>query len=277
MFIYFAMSGGLTGIIPRGFWRTGMSESRIGGKGRLALGAATLALIAGFAFVVPDGMSSFAPAAWAEDDGDGDGQGGKPTDKGNQGEGQKGQDNAGKGQGQGGPGEDSDGKGPQAGGPAEDGGGKPAWAQEGIPEVELGRLSVARSPDQVLDRALAEAVGSLTPEMVAFYNLSLDEAIEELSLNFDTVTFIDSPLQNLALLEDVLSGGTAMEDAGVTTGDSVLAAMLLGAASDKTVPISTNTVIAVTTILGTPISLEAAEELARRAEDVRIAILAGHG
>jgi hypothetical protein len=255
-----------------------MSASRIGGKGRLALGAAALALVAGFALVAPDGMVSFAPAAWAEDDGEGTGQGGKPADKGNQGEGQKGQDNAGQGQGQGGPGEDSDSKGPQAGGPADtNGGGKPVWAQEGIPEVELGRLSVARSPDQVLDRALDEAVASLTPEMIEYYNLSLDEAILELSLNFDEVAFIDSPLQNLALLEDVLSGGTALADAGVTTGDSVLAAMLLGAASDKTVPISTDTVIAVTTILGTPISLEAAAELAERAEDIRVAILAGHG
>jgi hypothetical protein len=258
--------------------RTQMSARRTVGKARFFLGVATLALVAGAALVAPDGLASFAPAAWAEEDGEGGtGQGGKPADKGNQGEGQKGQDNAGQGQGQGGPGEDSDGKGPQAGGAADNSGGKPAWAQEGIPEVELGRLSVARSPDKVLDRALAEAVASMTPETVAYYNLSLDEAIFELSTSFDTVSFIDSPLQNLALLEDVLSGGTALEDAGVTTGDSVLAAMLLGAASDKTVPISTNTVIAVTTILGTPISLEAAEELARRAEDIRIAILAGHG
>jgi hypothetical protein len=221
-------------------------------------------------------MSSFAPAAWAQDDGDGEGQGGKPADKGKQGEGQKGQGNAGQGQGQGGPGEDSDGKGPQAGSGGSEGG-KPAWAQEGIPEVELGRLNVARSPDKVLNQALDEAVASLTPDMIEYYNLSLDEAIEELSLNFDTVSFIDSPLQNLALLKDVLSGGTSLADAGVTTGDSVVAAMLLGAASDKTVPITTDTVIAITTILETPISLEAAEELARRAEDIRVAILAGHG
>jgi hypothetical protein len=209
-----------------------------------------------------------------EDGGSKGGQGKGGQGKGGQGKGGEGQ--GGEGQGQGGPGEDSDGQGPKAGSGGSEGG-KPAWAQEGIPEVELGRLNVARSPDQVLDRALIEAVSSLTPEMINYYNLSLNEAIAELSLNFDTVSFIDSPLQNLALLEDVLSGGTALENAGVTTGDSVLAAMLLGAASDKTVPISTNTVIAITTILGTPITLEAAEDLAKRAEAVRIAILAGHG
>jgi hypothetical protein len=253
-----------------------MSARKIGGKGRFALGVAALALVAGAALVAPQGIGSFAPAAWAEDDGDGDGQGGKPADKGNQGEGQKGQDNAGQGQGQGGPGEDSDSKGPQAGGPADDGGGKPVWAQEGIPEVELGRLSVARSPDQVLDRALAEAVASLTPEMIAYYEMSLDAAQAELSLNFDNVAFIDSPLQNLALLEDLLEGGTALTSV-VDNDSTLLAAMLLGAASDKTVPITTATVVAVTTILGTPIDGTAADTLADMAEKIRVAILAGHG
>lgn len=251
-----------------------MSEHKRGGIGRLALGVAAVALLGSVALVVPAGLGTFSSAAWAE--GEGTGKGGSDG-QGNKGDGQKGQDNAGQGQGQGGPGEDSDGKGPQAGGPSDNSGGKPVWAQEGIPEVELGRLSVARSPDKVLDQALAEAVASLTPEMIAYYNLSYDQVIAELSLNFDNVTFIDSPLQNLALLSDLLEGGTALSGAGVTTNDTLLAAMLLGTASDKTLPISTETVIAVTTILGTPITGTAAEELAGLAEDVRIAILAGHG
>lgn len=183
----------------------------------------------------------------------------------------------GSGAGQGGPSADSEGKGPQAGGPSETGGGKPVWAKEGIPEVELGRLNVARSPAKVLDQALAEAIKSLTPEMVDYYNLTLEQAQELLSLQFDSVSFIDSPLQNLALLGDLLEGGTALRDAGVTTDTMDLAAMLLGAASDKTVPISTETVIAVTTILGTPITGSAAAALAADAEAIRIAILAGHG
>ena len=253
-----------------------MPAQKIHEKGRLSLGVATLAIVAGFALFVPDGLVSFAPAAWAEGDGDGSGQGGQ-GDQGNQGEGQKGQDNAGQGKGQGGPGEDSDGKGPQAGGASDNSGGKPVWAQEGIPEVELGRLSVARSPDKVLDRALAEAVTSLTPAMIAYYNLSFEDVITELSLNFDNVAFIDSPLQNLALLENLLEGGTALSGMGVTTDRTLLEAMLLGAASDKTVPISTATVIAVTTILGTPLTGAAAQELASTAEAVRVAILAGHG
>lgn len=222
--------------------------------------------------------SIFGQPAFAEDDGGSGGQGNQGSGGQGQDGGQSGQGNqGGQGQGQGGPGEDSDGQGPQAGGPSDSGGGKPVWAQEGIPEVELGRLNVARSPDAVLDRALAEAVGGLTPEMIAYYNSSLDEAITQLSLNFDEVAFIDSPLQNLALLKDLLDGSSVLSAQGVANDTGTLAAMLLGAASDKTVPISVDTVIAVTTILGVPVTGSSAAQLAAAAEAIRIAILAGHG
>ncbi|WP_170971820.1 hypothetical protein [Rhodobacter sp. SY28-1] len=257
--------------------REKMSDRKNAGIGRFALGVAAVALLGSVALIAPDGIGGFSSAVFAQDE-EGGGKGSQGDGgQGNKGDGQKGQDNAGQGEGHGGPGEDSDGKGPQAGGPTDTGGGKPVWAQEGIPEVELGRLSVARSPDQVLDRALAEAIASLTPEMIEYYNMSLDEVIAELSLNFDNVAFIDSPLQNLALLGDLLEGGTALSDAGVTTSDTLLAAMLLGAASDKTISISVDTVIAVTTILGTPVTGTAAAELANLAEAIRVAILAGHG
>lgn len=119
------------------------------------------------AFVAPQWSNNFVPAAWAQEDG-GEGKGGQGQGgQGQGGQGQGGQGQGGDGQGQGGPGEDSDGKGPKAGSGGSDGG-KPVWAQEGIPEVELGRLSVARSPDKVLDKALAEAVASLTPEIIAY-------------------------------------------------------------------------------------------------------------
>lgn len=242
-------------------------------------GALCLALAGGLGFDVP---AKFAGPAWAE--GETDGSGGQDTGKGNQGGqgqggkgSQAGQGTGGQGAGQGGPGEDSDAKGPQAGGPAATGGGKPTWAQEGIPEVELGRLSVARSPDKVLDRAYEEALAGLSPEMVSFYSLSLDDAIEELSLNWDNVTLIDSPLQNLALLKDALDGTSVLTTMGVTNDVDTLMAVFLGVASDKTVPISTDTVIAVTTILGTPVTGTEAEALAADAEAVRIAVLAGHG
>jgi hypothetical protein len=234
---------------------------------RLAVSSLALAIGAGF---VP--LGDYAPiglgVAYAQSQGNqGDqGQGGQ-AGQGNQG---------GQGQGQGGPSSDSDGKGPQAGAPSDNmGGGKPAWAQEGLPEVELGRLSVARSPDKVLDRALAEALATFTPEMAEFYELSVAEMIEELSLNWDSISIYDSPLQNLALMKDILVDGETQLD--VDNSNDTLMAVFLAVASDKTIPISTNTVIAVTTIFGYPITGDAAADLAATAEDLRIAVLAGHG
>jgi hypothetical protein len=211
-------------------------------------------------------------------------QGGQDN-QGGQGQGaQGGQDNqGGQGSGQGGPDPSSDSKGPQAGGPADTGssGGKPVWAQEGIPEVELGRLSVARSPDQVLDRAYDEALATMTPEMIDFYNIADEDGwvalLDTISNEWDTISFIDSPLQNLALMEEALDGTSALSSVGVTTDNDMLLAIFLGVASDKSVPISIDTVVAVTTILGDPITGDDAASIAKAAEEVRIAVLAGHG
>lgn len=162
------------------------------------------------------------------------------------------------------------------------GGGKPVWAQEGIPEVELGRLSVVRSPDEVLNRAFDEAINSLTPEMIDFYNIAYDEGWRELlntlATEWDDLSLIDSPLQNLALMQDALDGTSALTtDEGVNTNVGQLLAIFLGVASDKTLPITTDTVIAVTTILGDPITGTRADRLAAAAEEVRLAVLEGHG
>lgn len=249
---------------------------------RLTAAASAIAVVA-LAGSMTDqvGFGLFVAPANAED-----GSGGPENSKGNQGGqgqgsqgAQAGQGNqGGQGSGQGGPDPDSDSKGPQAGGPADTGssGGKPAWAQEGIPEVELGRLSVARSPDQVLDRAYAEALATIAadPTIEAFYELSLEAMIEKLSLEWDEITIIDSPLQNLALMQDVLDG---TNDTGLSNDNDTLLAVFLGVASDKAVPISTETVIAVTTILGDPITGDDAAALAADAEAIRIAVLAGHG
>jgi hypothetical protein len=226
---------------------------------------------------------AFGGAAYAADTGSG-GQGQGSGNQGGQGQGSKGSQSGqgnqgGSGAGQGGPDPDSDSKGPQAGEPANtgSGGGKPVWAQEGIPEVELGRLSVARSPDQVLQRAFEEALAGLSPEMIDFYSLSLDEMIYELSTNWDNVSLLDSPLQNLALFQDALDGTSVLTTLGVTNSTDTLLATFLGVASDKAVPISSDTVVAVSTILGTPITGAAADALAADAEAIRIAVLAGHG
>jgi hypothetical protein len=89
---------------------------------------------------------------------------------------------------------------------------------------------------------------------------------------------IDSPLQNLALLKDALDGSSVLNTLPQVSNDTdTLMAMFLGTASDKNVQITADTVVAVTTILGTPVTGAAAVALATDAEKIRIAILAGHG
>lgn len=184
---------------------------------------------------------------------------------------------SGGGQGQGGPGEDSDGQGPQGGGPSDSaGGGRPPWAAEGIPEIELGRLSVARSPDHVLDRAYDEALLTMA-SMADFYNLSLEDMITQLSLNWDDITIVDSPLQNLSLLRDALDGSIDLSAVGITNDIDTLMAVFLGVASDKTVPITTETAYAISVIFEMPLTEAEAAALAADAEAIRIAVLAGHG
>lgn len=142
----------------------------------------------------------------------------------------------------------------------------------------MGRLNVVRSPDQVLNRAYQEALASLTPEMAEFYSMTLDEMVLELSTNFGNLSYIDSPLQNLALFRDALTGTSVLTSTGeITNSTGTLMAAFFGVASDMTIPISADTVEAVTTILGSPITGAAAGALAADAEAVRIAVLAGHG
>lgn len=154
---------------------------------------------------------------------------------------------------------------------------KPVWAQEGIPEVELGRLNVARSPTQVLDRAYDEALATFTPGMATFYNLTLDQMVLELSGNWQSVEIVDSPLQNLALFRDALGGSSVLSSKGVSNSNDTLLAAFLGTASDKGMPVLPETAYAVSMILGQPISVQQAAALAADAERIRIAILAGHG
>ena len=156
------------------------------------------------------------------------------------------------------------------------------WAREGIPDVELGRLNVSRAPGWVLARAEGEALATYSEAMAALYSLSADQAAVLLSTGFRDVTRYESPLQNLALYKDVMTfGDTRLReiDPNLTPASQLdLAAVFLGSASDKTIPISEDTVIAVNRILGL-VELDSGQlgTLAAKAETVRMAILAGHG
>ena len=126
-----------------------------------------------------------------------------------------------------------------------DRGRRPVWAREGLPEVELGRLNAARAPERVLMKALGEAHSAM-------------EA--------DPQADVHSRPQNLALYWEAMSGqgSWSREDA----------AAFLGAAADKRIPITTDTVRALNLILGVADDDPAGMALA--ADSVRQRLLAEH-
>jgi len=261
----------------------------------LLTGAATLAIVVGGLAVGGDGHGvlgvgkAFAQQGSGGSGGGsgGGGGGGEGSGSGNGGSGGSGGENAGGQKGgsdaqAGRPstaGEDSDGKGPQAGQAGKgDSGGKPGWAQEGIPEVELGRLSVARSPDKILAHALNETLTNWDPENASLYNMTAEEFADYVAANWDSVTIVDSPLENLALLGALYDGTLNLSDMGVTPASTTdLAAIFLGVASDKNLEISTDTVIALNVIMDLGLDSAEVEALATKAEDVREGVLEGHG
>ena len=265
--------------------------------------AAAFGIAVGTSNVAPTWLSSIAPISVAHADEGPKGAGGPTSDHGKKGSGGPSSDVGGSGKGQGGPSGDSDAKGPRFGGsgskPAPGTqGGKPVWAQEGLPsDLELGRLSVVRAPAQVIDRSLAEALATLQP---AFYNqviaiadnpaLTMEQkvaalqAVVKLSFTDATMVRIDSPLQNLGLYKDLLLDGkivatTATYDTtSSATRALLLAAVFVGSASDKTIPVSTATVDAIDKIMALtlPVGLSATD-VAGVAEAVRQAIAEAHG
>jgi len=171
-------------------------------------------------------------------------------------------------------------------------GGRPAWAKEGIPEVELGRLSVARAPAKVLDHAFSEVITNWATTsttiitlsngdqltVAQLYSMSASEFATIVATEYSAVTRIDSPLENLSLLKNLLSTGTTALTGVTPASTDDLAAIFLGSASDKTIDISTDTVTAINTILGLPaLTPEQTADIAAKAELVRDAILTGHG
>lgn len=260
--------------------------------------ATALGIVAAMGSSMPEWLAGIT-SAQAQD---GTAKGG-PSDRGSRGSKAGDAGSSGAGQGQSGPSSDSDAKGPRFGGsgakPAPGTqGGKPVWAQEGVPsDLELGRLSVVRAPSHVLDRSLAEALATLSPK---FYDaviaiadnaaLTMDQKLVALqtlvksSFTDTTMVRIDSPLQNLGLYKDVIVDGKIVATAASydasssTTRLLLLAAVFIGSASDKTIPVTSATVDAITKImvLSLPAGLSSAD-LATWSEAVRVAIAEAHG
>jgi len=107
-------------------------------------------------------------------------------------------------------------------------------------EVDFGRAAVARSPTNVIDKALTDAITKLTAEGVV---ISTDAA-GRITYTVDGVTAtIDSPLENLALYIDLMTGlaSNSTSDAEAALADLATlntAAALLAGVADKTGDIS---------------------------------------
>ncbi len=182
---------------------------------------------------------------------------------------------------QGGPSDTSDARGPQyhGGSDSSQSGGRPAWSKDTLPDVELGRLNVARSPAHVLDKAVTEAVNNFNPKTEStLYSMTAEQFATYVEANYSTAVRIDSPLENLGLMRDLLTSGKTQLP-GVNPASTIdLAAILLGSAADKGEPVTNDTVTALSIILGLPVMTDAqVTSLADKADTVRLAILAGHG
>lgn len=190
-------------------------------------------------------------------------------------------------------------KGPHYGGGASarkpDGGstgGRPNWAAEGIPEIELGRLNVARAPASVLNHAFSEVAANWPSTsntvitlndgqqltVAQLYSKPAVEFARIVQNNYQAIVRIDSPLENLSLLKDVRTNNATVLTGVTPASLTDLAAIFLGSASDKTIPVTADTVTAINTILGLPaMTPEQAAALAAEADAVRSAISIGHG
>jgi hypothetical protein len=135
-------------------------------------------------------------------------------------------------------------------------------------EIELGRLSVGRSPTRVLAAQLDEAVKSINDAT----SLSLDSAGRiVLTLSDGTTQTIDSPLENLALYVELLNTGTVAgvdttklemlgfnEDGTISDADLLkIASSLFAAASDKTISITIDSIEYMNAILDLTATLDA--------------------
>ena len=127
--------------------------------------------------------------------------------------------------------------------------------------VEIGRLNVSRSPNKVSTHSYDEAISTLNSASA----IKLDDS-GRLVVTIDGVDkTIDSPLENLALYEALMSNGylpgfvpqdgvnlgslSFLVTQSTTNADLLQAASFLAAASDKTGSISEDTVVYIDSFL----------------------------
>ena len=132
--------------------------------------------------------------------------------------------------------------------------------------IELGRANVARAPEKVMEKALGEALNKLESAVdvdaagrIVYDTGELDES------GNPVLSTIDSPLENLALFQHLMTAGgdsswSEVKDDWPETLKSLIAtnsefenwdpSSLLGAAFDKATPISIDAVLTENTVLG---------------------------
>lgn len=125
-------------------------------------------------------------------------------------------------------------------------------------EVELGRLSVGRSPSRVLSAQLDEAIKSINSATA----ITLDAAGRIVLTTAAGTKTIDSPLENLALYVELINTGTIagldasklaalgiVADGTVSATEFKIASSFFAAASDKTIPVTIDSIVYMNTIL----------------------------
>ncbi len=127
-----------------------------------------------------------------------------------------------------------------------------------LQEVEFGRLNIGRAPEKVLKKQLADVLGTLCDSESP---LELDPAGRLVATIGGFETTVDSPLQNLALHQEIMEKAVLM---GSTCGEILLpkpfpeagfldsAAPWLGVAGDKGGWIHTDLVVYLNAILDIP-------------------------
>lgn len=116
-----------------------------------------------------------------------------------------------------------------------------------VQEVDLSRLNIVRAPDKVVEKALDEAVSKLA----SADSVTIDAAGRLVVVTDGVASTIDAPLENIALYEAIMKTGTIPEvGIPVPLPPELLAAMLLGAATDKSLPFTVDAVVYLNSMLG---------------------------
>ncbi|MFA7587876.1 MAG: hypothetical protein WCY11_17060 [Novosphingobium sp.] len=126
-------------------------------------------------------------------------------------------------------------------------------------EIEMGRLNVGRSPDQVLDNRAAEVVALLNSATA----ITTDAAGRLVVTSPEGTKTIDAPLENLALYVALMTSGTIpgvtdlpgtefdhLVDGVLTSEDMVTATSLMAGAADKFSTLAPDAVAYMNAILG---------------------------